>query len=53
MDEKIYQMADEIVQLLDFACDKKILELYKMVCRRYLYIYPSCIQFYVEAYREM
>lgn len=39
--------------LLDFACDEKILKLYKMVCRRYLYVYPSCIKFYDEAYREM
>lgn len=39
--------------LLDFAGDKKVLELYKRVCRRYLYVYPRCIQFYVEAYREM
>ncbi len=85
MDEKIYQIAEQIVQLqqkayevylplvedvcnrtvledelshlldylLDFACDEKILKLYKMVCRRYLYVYPSCIKFYIEAYREM
>lgn len=39
--------------LLDFACDGKILGLYKKVCRRYLYVYPSCIKFYIEAYREM
>lgn len=39
--------------LLDFACDEKILLLYKKVCRRYLYVYPSCIKFYIEAYREM
>ena len=39
--------------LLDFACDEKILKLYKMVCRRYLYRYPTCIKFYIEAYREM
>lgn len=39
--------------LLDFACDEKILKLFKRVCRKYLYIYPSCIKLYVEAYREM
>lgn len=39
--------------LLDFACDEKILWLYKKVCRRYLYVYPSCIKFYIEVYREM
>ena len=77
MDEKIYQIAEQIVQLhqkaygvylplvedvcsrivsedelsylldyvLDFACDEKILGLYKRVCRRYLYIYPrACLK---------
>lgn len=39
--------------LLDFACDEKILELYKRVCRRNLYVYPSYIKLYIEAYREM
>ena len=39
--------------LLDFACDEKILGLYKRVCRRYLYVYPSCIKFYIEAYWDM
>ena len=39
--------------LLDFACDEKILELYKRVCRRYLCVYPGCIKLYIEAYREM
>ena len=37
--------------VLDFTCDEKILGLYKRVCRRYLYIYPSCVQGYIEAYR--
>ena len=85
MDENIYQMAEQIVQLhqkayevylplvedvcsrsvsedelshlldylLDFACDEKMLGLYKKLCRRYLYVYPDCIKFYIEAYREM
>ena len=39
--------------LLDFACDEKILRLYKRVCRKYLDVYPDCIKFYIEAYREM
>ena len=39
--------------LLDFACDEKMLGLYKKVCIRYLYVYPDCIKFYIEAYREM
>ena len=39
--------------LLDFACDEKMLGLYKKVCRTYLYIYPGCIKSYIVAYREM
>ena len=39
--------------LLDFAYDERILDLYKRVCRRYLYIYPNCVKFYIEEYREM
>ena len=39
--------------LLDFACDEKILGLYKRVCRRRLYIYLGCIKSYIEAYRKM
>lgn len=85
MEEKIYRIAEQIVQLhqkayevylplvedvcnrivsedelshlldylLDFACDEKGLGLYKKVCRRYLYVYPDCIKFYIEAYRKM
>ena len=33
--------------LLDFACDEKILGLYKGVCRGYLYVYPRCIKFHI------
>ena len=85
MDERIYQIAEQIVEihqkayevylplvgdvcgqevsedelshllgyLLDFAYDEKMLELYKKLCRKYLYVYPRCIRFYIEAYREM
>ena len=85
MDERVYQIAEQIVEihqkayevylplvedvcsrtvseaelshlldyLLGFAYDEKILVLYKKVCRRYLYSYPGCIKFYVEAYREL
>lgn len=38
--------------LLDFACDEKILELYKRVCKKYLYVYSGCIMLYIEACRE-
>ncbi len=51
--EKREVITDALDYLLDFACDEKILKLYKMVYRRYLYVYPSCIKFYIEAYREM
>ena len=48
---------DELSRLLDylleFACDEKMLELYKMICRKYLDVYPGCIKDYIEAYREM
>jgi len=48
---------DELLHLLEYlldsACDERILELYKRVCRRYLYVYPSYIKLYIEAYREM
>ena len=37
--------------LLDFAIDEKTLRLYKKVCGRY--VYPKCIKYYIEAYREM
>ena len=85
MDERIYQIAEQIVEihqkayevylplveevcsrivseaevshlleyLLDFACDEKTLRLYKKVCRKYLYVYPKCIKFYIEAYWDM
>lgn len=39
--------------LLDFACESKVLDLYKRVCRKHLNIYPSCVKFYIEAYLEM
>ncbi len=82
MDERIYQIAEQIVEihqkayevylpliedvcsrtvsedelshlldyLLDFACDEKILGLYRKVCIRYLYVYPRCIKYYIEVH---
>ena len=48
---------EELSKLLDyllgFACDEKILALFKRVCRRYLCTYPGCIKFYIGEYREM
>ena len=49
-EDKLSQFLD---YLLDFAYDEKMLELYKRVCKNYLYTYPECIKFYIEAYREM
>ena len=39
--------------LLDFGSDEKMLQLYKQVCRKYVYLYPACIKFYIETYRKM
>ena len=39
--------------LLSFACDEKMLGLYKKVCRRYLNVYTGCIRGYIAVYREM
>ena len=39
--------------LLDFADDGNMFELYKKLCRRFVYKYPGCINFYVNAYKEM
>ena len=39
--------------LLDFACDEKVLRLYKRICGKYLDVYFGCIGDYIEAYREM
>ena len=51
---KIRQQAYEIyLPLLDFADDASMLELYKKLCRRFVYTYPGCINFYVNAYKEM
>ena len=81
MDENIYRIAEQIVQLhqkayevylplvedvctrtvsedelshlldylLDFACDEKMLGLYKRVCRKYLDVYPGCIRDHIDA----
>lgn len=39
--------------LLSFAYDDKMLELFKMVCRRYYYLYTDCINDYVGIYRQI
>ncbi len=39
--------------LLDFAEDENMLKLYKKLCRAFIYVYPECIEFYVNAYKEM
>ena len=32
---------------------KIYMALYKKMCRKYLYVYPRCIKFYIEACWEM
>lgn len=48
-----YELEHILDGLLSFACDEKMLELFKKVCRRYFYLYPACIVSYIEEYREM
>lgn len=38
--------------LLDFADDASMLELYKKLCRRFVYTYPGCINFYVKELKD-
>ena len=47
------ELSHHLDYLLNYAWDEKILGLYKKACRRYLYVYPRCVKFYIEAYREM
>lgn len=49
-EEELSHLLDD---LLNFACDEKILRLYKRVCRYYFDVYPSCIRDYIEAYWEI
>ena len=42
-EEELSQFLD---YLLDFAFDKHMLDLYKKVCKHYMYIYPECISSY-------
>lgn len=52
MEEIILQIAEQINQLY-----KKVYYIYLPlvddVCRTYLYIYPSCVKCYIDAYQEM
>ena len=38
--------------LLMYACDDRMLELYKRVCRKYWQVYPDSIAFYIMEYRK-
>ena len=84
MDERIYQIAEQIVEihqksykvylplveyvcrrivseaelshLLDYLLDLHVMKKYLgciKKCAENIYIYPRCIKFYIEAYREM
>lgn len=39
--------------LLDFAGDRRVLGLYKQVCRAYRQIYPDIVAFYIMDYFNM
>ncbi len=52
MDERIYQIAEQIVEIHPKNYEV-YLPLVEDVCRKYLYVYPRCIKFYIEAYRKM
>ncbi len=49
MDERIYQIAEQIVEIHPKNYEV-YLPLVEDVCRKYLYVYPRCIKFYIEAY---
>lgn len=38
--------------LLMYACDERMLQLYKRVCRTYLEMYPESIAFYILEYKK-
>ena len=39
--------------MLSFAWDQRMLDLYKTVCRRYFQIYPETVTSYIYEYRDM
>ena len=43
----------EIERLLDFACDKQILNLYRKLCKYYYFINPESTARYIAFYKEM
>ena len=40
-------------RMLDFCGSEKVLDLFKMICRKYIFIYPEMISSEIQAYREM
>jgi hypothetical protein len=67
-DQEFAPMVDSIIQskctdlrridkllddLFSFACDDRILILFKRLCRYYYPINPEVVTYYVNAYREM
>ena len=49
-DEEVAYYLDRMV---GFCGTDNMLNLFKMVCRRYLYIYPDLIAFEIQTYKEM
>ena len=39
--------------MLGFCGYEKMLDLFKMICRKYIYVYPRMIEFEIQQYREM
>ena len=50
-DEK--EVAYVLDRLVSFCDSEKNLALFKMICRRYLALYPDLIEYEIQTYREM
>ena len=42
------ELEELLSSMLGFVTDERILALFKKVCRRYFYIYPDAVGFYVK-----
>ena len=45
-------MDNLLTWMLDFVRDERMLNLFKKVCRAYIYIYPEVVGFYVMHYHK-
>ena len=46
------ELEELLSSMLGFVTDKRILALFKKVCRRYFYTYPDAVSFYVKEYMK-